>query len=484
MAKARNLYPLSAVRAMALHAQGLSNPISALVRPPQPSPTLDDLEAMIERVVCVQIDTLQMVHRSQYLLLWSRLGQYDPRDLDRLTFGAGAGALSPANAASVASATSAANAAHADSDKATSDRSSSRASAATRAQKDSQGGPQRHPPKHDRHDRRTFEYWLKEACIIPLKDYRYSLADKRWRRDENWAWWQRWLADANNHLVLDNVRERLVAEGGLRASDFESPDHKRTGWWDWKPAKSALEHLYNTGELMIANRVNFQRVYDFTERVLPDWVSTDEPSMDERNRYYLERAVRAHGICQPLQTADYTHTRRSKVKALVAQLISEGVFVNVQAGLADGQTHTLVVHRDDLNTLKRAADGALPAQRTTFLTPFDSLFWGQGRDLQLFNFEQVLECYKPAPIRKWGYFCLPILHRDRVVGRFDPKLERRTSTLRLKALYVEPGIALDEALVAGVAAAMRDFMAFHEAKTLVIERSDPPDFGEKLMKAL
>lgn len=451
MAKVRKVYPLSAVRAMALHAQGLLQPHPA----DHALPTAADLEAMIERVVCVQIDTLQMVQRSQYLLLWSRLGTYDPRDLDRLTFGSLNVPMATVPAAD--GITSAAP------------KPAKKGSKAT---------------KMPANDRRTFEYWLKEACIIPLKDYRYSLPLKRWRREENRYWWQEWIAKDHNLEVVTHVRERIKDEGGLRAAEFDSPDEKRSGWWDWKPAKKALEHLYNTGEVMIANRVNFQRVYDFSERVLPDWVDTTEPTLEERHRYYLERAVRAHGLCAPLQAADYTHTRRNEVKALMQQMLAEGVFVTVQATLADGKAHPLVVHRDDLKTLNQAADGALTPARTTFLTPFDSLFWGQGRDEQLFNFEQILECYKPAPIRKWGYFCLPILHRDRVIGRFDPKLERETGTLRLKALYLEPGIQPDEEMVASVAAAMRDFMAFHHAQSVVIERSDPAEFGTILMKTL
>jgi hypothetical protein len=152
--------------------------------------------------------------------------------------------------------------------------------------------------------------------------------------------------------------------------------------------------------------------------------------------------------------------------------------------LSDGQTHTLIVHREALPQLEAAADGALSPRRTTFLSPFDNLFWARGRDVQLWNFNQALEAYKPAATRKWGYFCLPILHRDQLVGRFDPKLERQTGTLRLKALYLEPGIAPDEELAAAIAGAMRDFMAFHGARSLVVERSEPAALGEKLLAAI
>ena len=154
------------------------------------------------------------------------------------------------------------------------------------------------------------------------------------------------------------------------------------------------------------------------------------------------------------------------------------------ARLADGATHELVVHRDNLPLLQRAADGDLRPRRTTFLSPFDSLFWANGRDLQLWRFRQVLECYKPQPRREWGYFCLPILDRDRLVGRLHPKLERATGLLRLKKLYLEPGVRPSARLAASTARALRDFMRFHGAGDLAVEHSDPPDLAAKLTASL
>ena len=176
--------------------------------------------------------------------------------------------------------------------------------------------------------------------------------------------------------------------------------------------------------------------------------------------------------------------KRTEAKPHLEQLTKEGVFVAVQGVTNDDGVLDFVVHQDDLPLLEKAADGALSPERTTFLSPFDSLFWAKGRDMQLWGFEQTLEAYKPSPIRKWGYFCLPILHKERLVGRFDPKLERRTGVLRLKAIYLEPEIPPDDELVASVAAAMRDFMEFHDATSLVIERSEPAEFGDRLLAVL
>jgi uncharacterized protein YcaQ len=120
--------------------------------------------------------------------------------------------------------------------------------------------------------------------------------------------------------------------------------------------------------------------------------------------------------------------RRRYPKALGAEMLRQGVVVPVEAILADGEMHELVVHHDQLEALQQAAEGLIQARRTTFLSFFDSLFWCRGRDMQLWGYRNLLEAYVPEKKRQYGYFCLSILHRYRLVGRFDPKLERKTGT--------------------------------------------------------
>ncbi len=411
--KADVTYPLTAARALALHAQGLAE------QPDLDAPsTPDEVYAAVERVGCLQIDTLQMVRRSHYLALWSRLGMYDPADLDALAY-----------------------------------------------------DPER---------RRLFEYWLHAASIIPLSEYRYRLRLMRRVAEDKFRSRSRWLDEPGSGETLEAVRRRVREEGAARVSDF-SDDRPlpRKGWWDWKPAKHALEYLYDLGEAMVSGRENFQRVYDLRERVLPDWVDTSEPTEEEAVRHLLEWSMRRIGICTPRQLRDYARMKVVESRSHLAALMDEGVFVEVSCGTAQGEAEGFIVHRDSLDTLERAADGDLTPGTTTFLTPFDSLFWAPGRDEQLWGFEQRLEAYVPAPKRRWGYFCLPILHGDRLVGRFDPKLERATGTLRLRALHLEPGVEPDEELVADFAQAMRGFMAFHGATDLVVEGGN----GAALVKA-
>ena len=318
-----------------------------------------------------------------------------------------------------------------------------------------------------------------------MRDYRYQLGLEDKGRETLLRWYTSMLKQEGVDNLVPLVLERIRLEGALRAADFEYKGPKRGSWWDWKPAKIALEYLFVKGDLMVAERVNFQRVYDLTERVLPGWVDTTPPSMEQRDRYWVVQGLMALGICLPTQIAEYAvHMRRAYPKALGAELLTQGVVVPVEGILADGETHELVVHRDQIENLQKVADGVIRANRTTFLSFFDSLFWCRGRDLQFWGYQNLLEAYLPVGKRKYGYFCLSILHKDKLVGRFDPKLERKTGVLRIKAIYLEEGIEPDEQLVSGVASVMRDFMRFHQAKELVIEKSQPGEFGERLLNSM
>ena len=415
-------YSLKAVRAVALRAQGLDAPNPRGFRA-----RADDVYDAVRRVGWLQLDTLQVVNRAQYVTLWSRLGDYDAETLDRLAFDGGND--SPDNA------------------------------------------------------RRLFEYWAHAACLIPLAEYRCFIPMMRRRRQGRGGWHRKWASDPDNRRLTQTILAKIRADGAGKPADFRTEKKTPGAWWNWDDAKIALEHLYDVGELAIANRVNFQRVYDARERVLPRWVDTSEPSEEDAFKRLLEISMKALGVCEPAQVGDYFHMKRTEAKPLVESLIADGAFVQVRAALADGETRDTLIHRDDRRLLDMAADGAVKPRRTTFLSPFDSLFWARGRDERFWKFNQILECYKRAPDRIWGYFCLPILDGGSLVGRFDPKMERKTGVMRIKSLHLEPGVRPSARLAASVARAMRDFMRFHAARDLVIERSNPPEFSAKLAAA-
>ncbi|MCJ7824611.1 MAG: winged helix DNA-binding domain-containing protein, partial [Anaerolineales bacterium] len=348
-------FPLQAARTVALHAQGLTRKNGT-----EPTPTLDALYRVIEQLACLQIDTLQRVHRTQYLVPWSRLGSYDPSTLDRLAY----------------------------------------------------GDPDHSPPEDGR---KLFEFWFHAACYLPLEEYRFRiprmLSARTGRREST----RKWLAKDATRQLLNQVYSRVENEGALRVRNFEDAGGKRGPWWDWKPAKDALEHLFSRGDLMIADRVRFERVYDLTERILPGWVDRSETTPEQAALHVLERSARALGICTAAQVSDYSHDLgRTHAKPFIGQLLDQGILLPVLVKPDAGETLELVIHKDHMTSLEEAADGSLMAERTTFLSPFDSLFYAQDRDAQFWGFRQVLEAYKPAPQREWGYFCLPILHHHQL----------------------------------------------------------------------
>ena len=324
--------------------------------------------------------------------------------------------------------------------------------------------------------RRLYEGWGHAASLIALEHYRYQ----RWRMG---AVGHQWLTDKHNSKLAKQTLKRIQADGALRVAEIEYTGPQRGPWYDWKPSKMALEALFSRGDLMVAQRVNFQRVYDIRERVLPEWVDVSPVSPDEGRRFCLEQAALALGVFEPRHLTWYTHMQATPARPVLKALFADGPFVKIQGETLSG-VQTWLVHRDQLVLLQRAADGEIRPGRTTFLAPFDSLFWAGGRDERLWGFNQVLECYKRPQDRVYGYFCFPILHKDRLVGRFDPKLDRQTGVLHLNALYLEPGVKPDDELVTDVAAALRDFMAWHGATDVQIEKSNPASFGKKLKRTL
>ena len=323
MTTSQAAYPLTTARALALHTQGLDAP------PPDAAPDAETIYDTVDRVGWVQIDTLQMVRRSQYIALWSRLGPYDTSAFDKLIFG------------------------------------------------DSS--------IHGDNDRRLFEYWMHAACIIPLSLYRFTIPTMRRYATPTGSRRSRWITAAENMQLLDEVLKHVRENGLARSVDFERADGRRGTWWDWKPAKIALEHLYNTGTLTIANRVNFQRIYGITENVLPDWVDTAPPTEEEAYLTLLDKSARALGICAPMQIPDYFHMKRTPAKPLIQRMLDEGTLQMVNIELHDGTVAEQVVHRANLPLLQRAADGDITPNHTTFLSPFDSLFWAKGRDTQFWG---------------------------------------------------------------------------------------------------
>ncbi len=334
-----------------------------------------------------------------------------------------------------------------------------------------------------------FEYWAHEACFIPIEDYplyRHRMADTGslgWRYSHAWMAAHREVAER----VLAHIRE----QGPVRAADFVRQGGKGNGWWDWKPEKIALESLFAAGELMVARRERFQRVYDLRERVLPGWSDAQLPPKEETQRALALKAVRALGVAREGWVADYFRFRKGEAReapALLAGLAAEGALRAVQVAGWDGPCY---LHPDQAGLAEEAASGALVPTLTTLLTPFDPLVWDRARTRAVFGFDYTVECYVPAPKRRYGYFCLPILRRGELIGRLDAKAHRTEGRFEVKALYLEPGVATGVGavrelplLAVDLAQALAECAAWHGTPEVVVGPSQPLELAGLVQRAI
>jgi uncharacterized protein YcaQ len=325
-------------------------------------------------------------------------------------------------------------------------------------------------------DRRVFEYWRGPACYLPMSDYRYYLPAMKAVADSERT--REWLE--SNARLAGEVRGRICSEGPLASADFAAPDGRKRGpWWDWKPAKRALELLFSMGELMIAGRRNFQRLYDLAERVLPPDANTEAPGRDELARFVVRRAVSSMGVVPPEGVRWGRAGDRDAVAEALGEAIASGEVTPVKITGLDGGPH--YAWSDALRSVRRRR----PRQpRLHILSPFDNLVMDRRRLRELFAFECKLECYVPAAKRKYGYFCLPILWGDRFIGRLDPKAERREKTLRLKRVMFEPDSSELEGVLPALAEKLRAFAAFNECDAVVIEDARPRSMRRRLQREL
>jgi hypothetical protein len=291
---------------------------------------------------------------------------------------------------------------------------------------------------------------------------------------------QQWLArrlgdeaDEIMEAVLAELRER----GPLSSRDFEDTRPERGTWWDWKPAKTALEVLFERGHLMVDRRENFQRHYDLAERVLPG--SADPPRYSEADwrRWATLRGLAHLGVATARQVADYYRLNKPATRKLLESLRQEEAVLPAEV---EGWRDVAYLSPADLPLLEEIGDGGHQAQVTAFLSPFDNLLWDRDRVRDLFGFDYRAEMYLPAAKRQYGYYVMPILHRGQLVGRLDPKADRKAGTLIVRAIHLEPGVTLTKELVTGIAAALDEFVAFHGCQRLRLERmvSGPPEVLE------
>lgn len=332
-------------------------------------------------------------------------------------------------------------------------------------------------------DGALFEYWAHAAAFVPIEMYPYFRGKMLcW---EGNASSRRWMAE--HAELLDEVVEHVRQNGGATTKSFTAEEGtKPAEAWSWygnKPTNVALDILWTQGVLMIARRDKFQRVYDLTERVHPTWSDDQLPSDVDVQLKLAETALNALGVVTEFWLPDYfrpdwseARITRPVARELFDCLIERGVATPAQIDGVPGKTIVAI------SALERNAK----LSRTTLLSPFDSLIWDRRRARELWDFEVQLEIYIPQEKRRYGYFSLPILYRDQLVGRLDPKADRKANVLYVHALHLEPWFSGsdDERFYASLAATLDDFRAFNRVDEIVVTRSDPAHAAEPLRLAL
>ena len=347
-------------RSLALAAQGFDKP-----RSKSKSSTADAVE-VIKKLGVIQIDSVNVLVRSQELPLFARLGDHDRNAINKAT-----------------------------------------------AQS------------------KIFEYWGHEAAILPVEIqplFRWKMNAARTGKIKHWGLTSFY---ADNKAFVKRILKHVEANGPVTARELSTRTTKKSSWWDWDEAKTALEYLFLTGQLMSCGRgSDFARIYDITERVLPSKIlDTPTPTENEARKQLLVRAAKAQGVATLTDLADYYRQKTAVIKPLVNELIEQGELREVTVNT---WVEKAFVHRSAKLPKKLYA--------TALLSPFDSLVWCRPRNERLFDFHYRIEIYTPKEKRKFGYYVLPFMMNGELVGRVDLKADRANAKLLVQSVHTEKGI--------------------------------------------
>ena len=341
-----------------------------------------DLRALIGQIGFVQVDSIATVERAHHMILWSRRAAYKPEGLKTLVEG----------------------------------------------------------------DRALWEHWTHDASILPIEvfpHWKHRFARSHARMQTQWQKWFRPGYEAQ----LDTILARIRDQGPVKTADVgEDEERSKGGWWDWHPSKTALEWLWRTGDLSITRRENFHKVYDLTERVVPEGLRLAEVSAAQSVDWAMQSALDHLGFGTSGELAAYYSLASvDEAKAWSKAALASGIVEEVQVEGADG------AFRKSLARLGlRDLALMLPEQPKTLrvLSPFDPALRDRKRAEFLFGFYYRIEVFVPEPKRIWGYYVFPVLEGDRLIGRLDAKAHRAEGILRVRAFWPEWGVRATSGRVA------------------------------------
>ena len=323
-----------------------------------------------------------------------------------------------------------------------------------------------------------FETWAHAMCQLPTAHYPWYHAyiEQKQLKESNW---QIDRLDIDMDPIIENVLETIRQRGAMSSKEFESERRGEGGWWNWKPTKVALEYLFDRGDLMVSHRVKFQRYYDLPERVLDPSQFTLDKSIEDFRRWTIERGLRHIGIGTSNHVADYYRQSKRDAAAILNDMVNAGGALPVEV---EGWKEAAFIHRDDLALLDAIQTGEREPGMTLFLSPFDNLFWDRDRDEMLWDFFYRIEVYTPKAKRVYGYYVMPILHGCELIGRIDPKVDRKKKRLIFNNLHLERGVKLNGALNRGLIRAVEEFMAFHGCESFDLQKCNRAPLARRLRK--
>jgi uncharacterized protein YcaQ len=287
--------------------------------------------------------------------------------------------------------------------------------------------------------------------MLPMKDYKYSLFRKNQFANGEKHWYKRDLK------MMAHVKESIEKEGAKKSSDFKHKRKTNSGWWDWKPAKLALEQLYMEGELLVKKRQSFQKVYDLAKNVLPNDLTPAIPTIEELCKHLIKRYLFTQGFGKAENIAYLRKGLKPKVQSCLVQMYETGQLEKVSINQEE-----YYVLPERLKVLNQRLQ-----RKVHILSPFDNMLIQRKRLKELFNYDYQIECYVPESKRKYGYFCLPLLYGCDLVGRIDCKAHRKERVLKVNALFQEKEIKDTEKYQTKLQQALTEFAAFNQCDEVV-----------------
>lgn len=386
----------------------------------RPAADAPGLLNLVRELGCLQIDPISVVARSHQIVLWSRVGRYDPADLDRLLW----------------------------------------------------------------RDRSLFEYWAHAASIVPTADYpihqhfmrRYATDRPGSQVGQRYIKWLAANRGLKRHILTELRRRGPLLSRELGAEDKVSDGWYSTGWTSGRDVSQMLDYLWTKGQIMVAGRSGLQKLWDLSERCLPDWTPRRVLSDRQLTRQAAQTALKALGVATATQIGrHYIRGRYIDLPNVLTRLEQEGLVERVKV---EGEKGAWYVHAEDAPLLDRVEEIAI--ERTTLLSPFDNLICDRTRTRSLFDYDFTIEIYTPQHKRKFGYYVLSILHGDQLIGRIDPKFDREHSRLHIHAVHAEKAAPRDRATARSIRAAIEELASFLGAGDIHYTHLVPPGWQRDL----